>query len=164
MVETEIRLGGYGLMVDSDLTEKFASVSAKTISTVYIVFVLIALNILHLIKFLFKKEKTVKILNIVVSAVCTATLIVSIVLCINVIKQSFDLIDVLPGFNEYYPDSNSYYDYMYFQSYQSSALSTYIPFIVASVLSVLINITSIISNCKKSNKNLMAEQQQTQTD
>ena len=46
MVETEIRLSRYGLMVSSNVTEKFASVSAETISTVYIVFVLIALNII----------------------------------------------------------------------------------------------------------------------
>lgn len=164
MVETEIRLSGYGLMVSSNVTEKFASVSAETISTVYIVFVLIALNILHLPKFLIKKEKVVKILNCVVSAICAIALIAAIILCINVIKQSFDLVNDLPQFNSFYTDSKDYYSYMYFQSYQSSALSMAIPFIVASILSVLINITNFFPNCKKTNKNLMAQQQQTQTD
>ncbi|MDE6677242.1 MAG: hypothetical protein K2K12_06000 [Clostridia bacterium] len=161
MVETDIRLSGYGLMASSKVTEKFADVSLKTIIMAFLVFFLIILNVLHLTKFLIKSEKAVKSTNIAVSAICIAAQIAAIVLCIIIMKQSFDLIDALPKFND---NSKSYYDYVYLQSYQNAALSTFTPFIVASISSALISIASIISSKKKSNKNMIAQQQSTQID
>lgn len=162
--ETEIRISGLGLMVSTELSEKFADVSGKTIVTVFIGLFLFALNALHLLKILMKKEKTVKTVNLVVSAVCTAALIAVIIIGAIAICQSFDLINELPPYNKSYPASKDYYDYMYLQSYQSAAFSIFLPLMIASVLSAIVNVTNLVLTAKKSNLNLTEKQPLPQTD
>ncbi len=148
MVNTQLVVSGYGQMGSDSVLEKFADVSLKTIIITYIVFVLTALNGLYLISRFIKNEKTAKMFNLTVCAVCTAVLVGVFVLSVILLNQSFALIDTLPRFNDYYADGKVYYDYTYLQAYQRVVISIFIPFLVVSVTAAGLNIKGIIDNGK----------------
>ncbi|MCH5350778.1 MAG: hypothetical protein J1F39_02265 [Clostridiales bacterium] len=150
MVNAQIRVPGYydDLMIEEELAQKFMGKTVVLLMEAFAVLFLFLFNALHLISIFGNADASSKIGNVVAASICSACMLIAVGLCIFATSQAFTFIDEVPHL-DHFPESIYYYEYTYFQSYQSCALSTFVPMLIAAVIAAAANIVAVVSNAVK---------------